>query len=186
MQTDESLALAIQQGDKNALIELVNRHHSRLIGYLYRICDGDRGLAEDMTQETFLRTIRSIQQYEYPRRFKTWLYTIATNIMRDHYKRAEMRYTILSIDRSESINSHSELTPEDTFLGDVEISHVIKALQQLSKLHQSVILLRYYEELPLKDIADILDIPVGTVKSRLSLGLKHLKKHLEQNDIYES
>ena len=70
---------------------LVDRHYDALIGYLYRLLYGDRALAEDMAQETFLRVLRGIKQYSYPRPFKAWLYAIATNLARDHYSRADTR-----------------------------------------------------------------------------------------------
>ena len=93
MLPDENLMLGIQQGNRGDLSALVERHHSPLLGFLYRMTGGDRSLAEDMVQETLLRLLRSIDQYQYPRPFKPWLYTIATNLVRDHYKRAEIRHT---------------------------------------------------------------------------------------------
>jgi len=185
VQTDEELAVSIQQGNQSALTELVNRHHSRLIGYLYRLTGGNRGLAEDMAQETFLRVIRAIEQYRYPRTFKTWLYAIATNIARDHFKRAEMRYSMIDVDSNEYINLSTDHQPETTLIVDAETQGVINALMSLSEHQRVVVVLRYYEGLALQDIATTLDIPVGTVKSRLSLGLKKLKEKLERSGVYE-
>ena len=91
--TDEQLALAIQNGRRNELAPLVQRYHSLLFGYLYHLCGGDRATAEDLVQESFLRALNGIGRYRYPQPFKPWLYAIATNLARDHYKRAETRYT---------------------------------------------------------------------------------------------
>src|SRR5579875_1676794 len=81
---------AILAGDQAALAVLVTRHHAPLLGYLYRLVGGDRPLAEDLVQETLLHVL---QQRAYPaqRLFKPWLYTIATNLARDHFKSAAVR-----------------------------------------------------------------------------------------------
>src|SRR5690348_16564761 len=92
--TDEALAQGVKAGNRQHLALLVERHHSLLIGFLYRMTGGDRLAAEDLAQEAFLRVMRAIGQYEYPRPFKPWLYQIATNLARDHYKRAETRRVV--------------------------------------------------------------------------------------------
>jgi len=85
--TDENLALSIKQGNIGALSLLVERHYSSLKGYLYRMTNGNLSLSEDLAQESFLRVLRGIHQYHYPRPFKTWLYTIATNVARNFLNR---------------------------------------------------------------------------------------------------
>src|SRR5512147_1676008 len=95
---DEELAHRVQQGRTSDLAVLVQRHHSPLLGFLYRLTGGDRALAEDLTQEAFLRALRSIRQYQPSRRFKPWLYAIAVNVARDHFKRADTRYAVTLTD----------------------------------------------------------------------------------------
>jgi RNA polymerase sigma-70 factor (ECF subfamily) len=82
--SDEQLMAAVLAGDQVALAKLVTRHHAPLLGYLYRLAGGDRPLAEDLVQETFLRILR---QRTHPSLcpFKPWLYKIATNLARDHF-----------------------------------------------------------------------------------------------------
>ncbi len=88
--SDEQVMAAVMAGDQAALAALVTRHHSPLLGYLSRLTGGDRPLAEDLVQETFLRVLRQgICQPDRP--FKPWLYAIATNLARDHFKSAAMR-----------------------------------------------------------------------------------------------
>jgi RNA polymerase sigma-70 factor, ECF subfamily len=174
--SEEDLALAVQQGDESALTQLIERHHSPLLGFLYRMTGGDRTLAEDLVQETFLRMMRSIHSYHYPRRFKSWLYAIATNVTRDYFKRAETRRTI----------SVAEFDPEQFGASDEaglsagEEQMIAQALARLPDHQRSAVIMRYYQDLSLAEIAEALDIPVGTVKSRLSLGLARLKPWLEQ------
>ena len=176
--TDEQLAHQIQQGEAQALTALVERHHGALLGYLYRLTGGHRPLAEDLTQETFLRVLRRIVQYQYPRPFKPWLYAIATNLARDHYKQAEQRYATAALDLAELLPDHHAPAPGETFTKQLEAQQVVKALSTLPPPQRETIVLRYYQDLTLEDIAATLHIPVGTVKSRLSLGLKRLKTML--------
>ena len=86
MQTDEQLARQLQRGDTQALAQLVERHHSPLLGFLYRLTGGDRALAEDLVQDTLLRVLRTSQQYHAARPFKPWLYAIALNVARKSRK----------------------------------------------------------------------------------------------------
>ena len=185
MESDEILAQRIQTGDTNALAPLVKRHHSRLIGYLYRLC-GDRTLAEDLTQDAFVRVIRAIHTYRYPRPFKAWLYAIATNLHRDHAKRAETHYTTIDTNTAEDVLEAPDTRPERLFEQLTESNQVIDALMTLSDQHRTVIVLRYYELFALKDIADALDIPLGTVKSRLNNGLRYLRQRLEKDFFHDT
>jgi RNA polymerase sigma-70 factor, ECF subfamily len=181
LQTDETLALGVQRGSKSDLSELVHRHHHLLIGYLYRMTGGDRVLAEDLAQETFLRVIRGIKQYQYPRPFKPWLYALATNLARDYYKRADTRRSLLILD---SLTSKivSDDQPEDAMLLSDETRGVAMALQVLPDTHREAVILRYYQGFSHSEIAEALNIPVGTVKSRLSNGIARLREILSEVD----
>jgi RNA polymerase sigma-70 factor (ECF subfamily) len=179
--TDEDLAQGIKQGDRQHLALLVERHQSPLIGFLYRMTDGDRTLAEDLVQETFLRVLRSIQQYQHPRPFKPWLYQIATNLVRDHYKRAETQRAFGMPDDMERMSDEFPL-PEEALLLDAETQQVIVALRTLPDHQREAVILRYYQELSLGEIAEVLNIPAGTVKSRLSLGLGRLREFLLERE----
>ncbi len=181
MCSDEELAQGIQRGRRDDLAVLVERHHSPLLGFLYRMTGGDRALAEDLVQETFVRILRGIHQYAYPRPFKPWLYQIATNLARDHYKRADTRRTDSLTEDTQSQHSADETLPEDALLLNNEAQQVASAIRLLPEHQREVIVLRYYQELSLAEIAAALSIPVGTVKSRLSIGLNRLRAYcLEQ------
>jgi RNA polymerase sigma factor (sigma-70 family) len=173
--SDEQLALGIQHSRADDLTLLVERHHGPLLGFLYRMTGGDRALAEDLVQETFLRLMSKIDSYRYPRPLKPWLYAIAVNLARDHYKQAELRHT-------DSMPTQFEIsvagTLETELVTNEETQQVVTAMNNLPLLHREVILLRYFHELSLEEISRILQVPVGTVKSRLSLGLQHLKERV--------
>jgi RNA polymerase sigma-70 factor (ECF subfamily) len=173
--SDERLAYGIQHACAEDLDRLVERHHAPLLGFLYRITGGDRFLAEDLVQDTFLRMMSRIDTYRYPRPFKPWLYAIAVNLARDYFKQAELRHT-------DSTPPHFEVpvtaTPETEFVETEETQRVAAAMNRLPLFQREAILLRYFQELSLVEMAQVLQVPVGTVKSRLSLGLKSLKENL--------
>ena len=177
MRTDEELALGVQRGSADDLAALVERHHGPLLGYLYRMTGGDRPLAEDLVQETFLRVLRSIGQYQHPRPFKPWLYAIATNLARDHYKRAETRYTVG--EGNEGLARGQAVLPEARVLAEEEAERVAAAVTALPAGQREAVVLRYYQSLSLAEIAEALGVPLGTVKSRLHLGLRRLRAMLE-------
>jgi RNA polymerase sigma-70 factor (ECF subfamily) len=174
--SDEELALNMQRGDASALQNLVERHHSPLIGFLYRMTGGDRALAEDLVQEAFLRVLKAIRQYTYPRPFKAWLYAIATNLTHDYFKRAEVRQRA----DTPAEKAPGQIDgPENDLLAADEARQVARALQALPDGQREAVILRYYQGLSLNEISEVLDVPLGTVKSRLSLGLRRLREILE-------
>ncbi|MCP5100905.1 MAG: RNA polymerase sigma factor, partial [Chloroflexi bacterium] len=143
---------------------------------------GNRPLAEDLVQETFLRMMGKIGQYTYPRPFRAWLYTIANNLLRDHFKRAETRLT--GATPAETLDQwQSDVPQPETAVQTQQITQqLINAVTTLPLHQRETIILRYAEGLSLQEISIILQIPVGTVKSRLSLGLKRMKEGLSDED----
>ena len=179
MISDEQLAQGIQQGNEADLRWLTERHNGPLLGFLWRMTNGDRPLAEDLVQETMIRMLRGIKGYDGQRPFKPWLYQIAVNVTRDYYKQAEMRHT-------QSANGAMELVmaaqrPETAVIAQETMNEAVTAVHHLPPQQREAILLRYSEGMALADIATILDVPVGTVKSRLSLGLKQLRQTLAEH-----
>jgi RNA polymerase sigma-70 factor (ECF subfamily) len=184
VRSDEALAYGVQQGHTDDLRALVERYHGPLLGYLYRLTGGDGVLAEDLVQETFLRVLRSIEQYRHPRAFKPWLYAIATNLGRDHYKRLATRQTVAITEAVlNQPDQRTSAAPEAVALAHDEAIWVNAALADLPDHQREVVVLRYYQELALTEIAEALNIPVGTVKSRLSLGLQRLRSRLMEEEL---
>ena len=180
MRSDEMLAQGVQQGNQADMTELVNRYYDSLLNFLYRMCGGRQTLAEDMVQETFLRVLRKIALYDVQRPFKPWLYTIATNIARNYHQQADTRYTENPSEEADYEDENPQ--PEFSLMQAETAENVARALAQLPEHQREVVVLFYYEEMAQKDIATVLDIPVGTVKSRLSLGLKRLRATIEATD----
>jgi RNA polymerase sigma-70 factor, ECF subfamily len=177
--SDEQLMANVVAGDQVALATLVARHHAMLLGYLCRLVDGNRALAEDLSQETLLRVLRQ-DSYPSHRPFKPWLYTIATNLARDHFKSAAVRQRGHSSEEDPALLQMSDSAPgpEEHALAAEQGSEVRAALAQLSEDHRVVVLLRFYQGFSLQEIAQTLQIPVGTVKSRLSIALHRLRAEL--------
>lgn len=179
MKTDEELALGIQNGQQADLSPLIERHYHALKGFVYRMTNGDELLSQDMVQEAFLRMIHNIHHYTYPRPFKPWLYAITANLVRNHYQRADTRRAhALTADAWEQMPD-ADQAPEAHLAAADEGRAVSRALASLPYPLREVITLRYVQELSLAEIAAALDIPLGTVKSRLNTGLKRLRQAVE-------
>ncbi len=177
--SDEELALQMKSGSRDALALLAGRYHGPLLGFLFRMTGGDRPLAEDLVQETFLRVLRAIAGYRHPHPFKPWLYAIAVNLVRDHFKQAEMRRVRAWPEDFEATSLEST---EDPLLATEDARRVAAAVRSLPLRQRETLILRYYQGLSLAEIAGALRIPEGTVKSRLSLGLQRLKDCLKEMD----
>jgi RNA polymerase sigma factor (sigma-70 family) len=172
--SDEELFLALRQGSQEALEELVHRYHGALFGYAYRQVR-DYHLAQDLVQETFFRLCRFSAGVNSPGAIKTWLYKVITNLINDWGQSAYQRYEYPSAQEQRT----SKMVPfSDLIEQKEECRQILTAIRYLDQPHRNVVFLRFYEDLSLEQIAEVLDIPVGTVKSRLHYGLKTLLKCL--------
>ena len=173
VQTDEQLMLHLMDGDATALEQLVERYHQPLLGYVYRLTNGNYALAEDLVQEIFVRILQQ-NSYQSHRLFKPWLYAIATNLARDHFRSAAVAYTV---PQDEAVLTHADPGPgpEARALAAEQGHAVLQALGQLSPAYRAALLLRFYQGLSLQEIAEVLGVPLGTVKSRLSVGTHQLR-----------
>ncbi len=179
--SDEQLLSAVLSGEMAALTQLVERYQRPLTGYLERLLGGDWPLAQDLAQETFLRVLRQ-RGCRGQRPFKPWLYTIATNLARDHFKSAtNRRATPLDDVTAESLVT-DETGPEEQALAQERGHEIMAALATLGEEYRVTLLLRFYGDLGLREIADALDIPLGTVKSRLTMGLRRLRSALSAEE----
>lgn len=177
--SDEQLMTAVMAGDQVALAALVTRHHAPLLGYLYRLVGGDQQLAEDLVQETLLHVLKQ-HTYHDDRPFKPWLYAIATNLARDYFKSAAVRKSGREGDEEKVLLHLYDSTPgpEERALAAERGSEVRAALVQLREEYRVVVVLRFYQGFSLQEIAETLHIPLGTVKSRLSVGVHRLRSML--------
>lgn len=178
MIADEELIKQIKYGEKTALNLLLQRYHRPIHAYAVRM-GFDYHIANDIVQDIFIKLIRNITSYETDRPFRPWLYTIASNTCKDYFKKAHVKRDVLTADTPEAPPAIAD-NPEDLFMLEEKRNQVAEALFRLSEIHREVIVLRYYQELKLEEIAAVLTIPLGTVKSRLSHALHHLKNWFEE------
>lgn len=165
MTTDEALMLQFQRGSREAFEELFARYREPLYGFFRRRLDsGER--AEDLTQETFLVVIRGTSKYEPRALVRTYLYAIALKL--------------LSTERRKQVASQGLSGPEPAVEESAETSlWVREALAKLDDSDREVLMLREYEQLSYGEIADLLRVPVNTVRSRLFRSRMALKNCLE-------
>jgi len=183
---DEELLILFCKGQTEAFGVLVRRYERELYGYLCRYL-GDTNLAEDVFQNTFLQLYLKSGQYEAGRPVRPWLYTIATNQAIDALRR-NGRHQALSLDQQYDGLPEGELHglaealeskisgPLDAVQGQERRERIRQSVDQLPEFLRQVLLLAYYQGLKYREIADILGIPVGTVKSRLHAALVKLQE----------
>ncbi len=179
--SDEELFALFRQGTLEAFGALVRRYEGELYGYLRRYL-GDRDLADDVFQNTFLQLYTKIQQYEPGRPVRPWLYAIATNQAIDAMRRQGRHQTIRLHAEGEDAGEGALpqlLTllesrgpgPLDLLQSEERKQLIRAGVEKLPDFLKQVVILAYYQGLKYKDIADIMAIPVGTVKSRLHTAL---------------
>jgi RNA polymerase sigma-70 factor (ECF subfamily) len=172
---ETELILRAQRGDRSAFGELVCLHSRGVTGVIYRMC-GDLQLAEDAAQETFLQAWQHLPSYRPAMSLRNWLYRIAVNAAIDMLRRNK-RILPASLDDI-SLQDRAP-GPEAIVSREERIALIQKAVLSLPEASRAVLVLREYEEMSYHEISDALDIPLGTVMSRLSYARKVLKKILE-------
>ncbi len=182
--SDEDLLARFQRGQTEAFGALVRRYERELYGYLRRYL-GDSTLADDVFQNTFLALYTKIGQYESGRPVRPWLYTIATHQAIDALRRNN-RHQALSLDQGREERPDGEFQglmelleartpgPVEQLQGEELRERVRASVDRLPEFMRQVVILAYYQGLKYREIAEILDIPVGTVKSRLHAALVKL------------
>jgi RNA polymerase sigma-70 factor, ECF subfamily len=182
--SDEDLLQQFRGGRREAFGVLVRRYEGELYGYLRRYL-GDASLADDVFQNTSLQVFTKAAQYEPGRPVRPWLYTIATNQAIDALRR-QGRHNAVSLDQDREEATGAELSqlvglletrgpgPLDQLQGEERRQLVRAGVERLPEFLKQVVILAYYQGLKYRDIADILGIPVGTVKSRLHAALVRL------------
>ena len=180
--TDEELLRQYLAGDEAAFTALVSRYSKELFGFLVRFLR-DRALAEDVFQEAFLQLHLSAGTFDPSRRLKPWLFTIAANKARDAM-RSRQRRQAAPLDAAVKPDSpeqttYASLMPADVpapneALTNLETRRAVQNIvEEMPENLRLVLLLSYFHEVPYKDIADMLSLPLGTVKSRLHAAVKY-------------
>jgi RNA polymerase sigma-70 factor (ECF subfamily) len=167
--TDNELVAASLSGDASAFGLLVVRYRRLAIGVAYRMC-GDAALAEDIAQDTFVRVWDRLHTYRPQGSFRGWMCRIATNLTIDALRRQRPTVDVEKV----SLEATSG-RPEANALRDERAHAVRSAIAGLPEQTRAALVLREYEGLSYQEIADVLDVPIGTVKSRLNDARRRLR-----------
>jgi RNA polymerase sigma-70 factor (ECF subfamily) len=178
-------------GDKDAFQELVTRYKDQLYAFLRRFLNQQQ-LVEEAFQETFLQLYRSRKTFERDRPLRPWLFTIAANKARDALRKQQRQETVsisamaepteLSIDDVMNSLKAYEITPYDEAAKTEQAEKVRQIIADMPANLREILLLAYFEQFSYKQMADMLSIPIGTVKSRLHTAIVHFTKKWKSTD----
>jgi RNA polymerase sigma-70 factor, ECF subfamily len=174
--SDEELMAMILNKNELAFGELYFRYSKKMFSYFYRMLYCDRDKARDFLQDLFLKLIEKPESFDHERQFSPWFYSVATNMCKNEYKKIKIRnehsatHTVSDI--SVNTNIYDELDLK-SFMGELYL-----LLEEMDDDHRFAFLLRYGNNLSIKEIAEILDCPEGTIKSRLYYTMKYLSERL--------
>lgn len=182
LDSDAALMARVQAGDLDAFEPLVRRYERRLFGYFLNLVE-DPATAADLAQETFVRVYRAAGRYRESGRFESWLFRIAANLVRSRQRRPDQRVPHLSLEeapagaRELAVGGREGRPDEATWRAEVRDA-LTRALPRLPFVFREAVLLRDVEGRSYREIAEMLGVEEGTVKSRAHRGRKHLRELL--------
>jgi len=189
---DEDLMRLCQEGDEAAFEVLFHRFEAPALSFINRLI-GDRNRTEALGQEAFLRIYKDAKSYQYPRSFATWFYTIVRNLCKNEL-RWRSRHPTVSIEenvggggRGDSDSQHigdnlraESNDPLDQMMNEELTKKLDTALKDLPELERDILILKCYQGLKYREIADVVGVPVGTVRSRIHAALERLRKQVKE------
>jgi len=188
--TDKELVRLSRRGDERAARELVHRFERPVFSIVYRMVR-DRELAEDLSQDVFVRTFNNLHRYDRSYRFSSWLFKIAYNLTVDHLRKRELPVIsvhgapdALTPERQEAtslILESDEEAPDDRLVAKELAGELEEAIAGLREDYRTAILLRHVEGRPYEEISEIMGIPLGTVKTYIFRARRELRAALSQS-----
>jgi RNA polymerase sigma-70 factor (ECF subfamily) len=175
MQTDDALMQRVSQGDEEAFREIVDRYKDSLVNYLTHLVRS-RDRAEEVAQDAFVRLYRNAAKYRERERLGPYLFRIATNLVVTEIRR-EKRWSLL-LPRFQASTRQTVPSPDATLLTDEIQRQVVAALERLPIKYRAPLVLFEMEEWSYEEIAQAMEVAVGTIKSRISRARELLRKHL--------
>jgi RNA polymerase sigma-70 factor (ECF subfamily) len=180
MRDDNLLVNACLTGDLSAFETLIRKYQNRIARVLYLLI-GNQDDVQDVAQETFIRAFRCLHTFRGSSSFSTWLHRIALNTARNWIRKSKRnRELLVSTDNWWHCNTEK---PDDSLISRERVSEIHYALGQLPPLYREVIILRHFDELSYDEIADVLQVPIGTVRSRLAKARELLQHFLTKDYI---
>jgi len=184
---DVHLMLEFQGGDKASFEALMHKYYPRLLNFIHRFV-GQREIAEDLTQEVFMKVYQAVSAYRPQSKFQTWIYTIAKNISLNELRRN--RGSVVSLDEPFSsqegelkrdVEDPSGVRPDEDLLRQETMRAVRQAIHALPENQRMAVILRRYEQFSYEEIAQTMRVSVEAVKSLLSRAKENLKEKLIKN-----
>lgn len=175
---------AIGKLKPNAFDELYERYSERIFRYFLRMLSKNEDIANDFTQEIFLKVIESPNAYDSSRNFSTWFFSVAHNMCKNEYRKQSVRGNMVRLDpHHEDI---ARLEPGfENYDKEVFKHHLNRLLSQMDPEHKEVFILKIQEEMSIKEISVVMNCPEGTVKSRLHYTIKKLTAELSMFDPFK-
>ncbi len=172
---DDDLMAQVQQGSELAFNELYQRYSQRILFFMYKMLRQDEAKAQDLLQDVFLKIIEAPQKFDVTKSFKTWIFTVAANHCKNYFRSHKGGFLTLeqaptAIEQAPTVQLKH---PRQGFQQQLQ-----KALDALPYQYKEAFVLKYKEGLSLKEIATVMDCPLGTVKSRLNSATKKLSQSL--------
>ncbi|MEN3185341.1 MAG: sigma-70 family RNA polymerase sigma factor [Atribacterota bacterium] len=187
-QEDREIVQEVLNGKKELFALLVHRYEDKIFNYIYYMVK-QKEEAEDLAQTTFVKAFFSLRQYNHAYEFSTWIYTIARNVCLDYFRKRKRGDVDLSLNFAVSEDGDTEMgelieeehspDPLRTVLNEELREKIEKAIERLPLNLREIVVLRHLEDCSYEEIAQIMDLPVGTVKSCLHRARKKLKEWLE-------
>jgi RNA polymerase sigma-70 factor (ECF subfamily) len=182
---DSDLLQRYRQGDEQAFREIINRYKNPLYAFLRRFVSQD-DVVEDVFQETFLQLYASRDSFDTDRPLRPWLFTIAANKAKDALRKMQRQSSMsmgaiadagdFSLDEVVNILTSYETTPEDEVSAEETAQRVRQVISEMPENLRGILILAYFEQFSYKHMAEILSIPIGTVKSRLHTAVVYFMK----------
>jgi RNA polymerase sigma-70 factor, ECF subfamily len=186
--TDQEIVVLARQGREAAYKELIGRYQRPVFSLIYRLVR-DREKSEDLAQETFIKVLNALDRYDPSFKFSSWIFKIAHNTSLDHLRKKEL--VTLSLEGSPHAESQSEIeastvqalsteeTPED-YAASRELGATLeKAIGRLRPEYRTAIVMCHVEGRPYEEIAEVMGVPLGTIKTYIHRARNELKKELE-------
>jgi RNA polymerase sigma-70 factor (ECF subfamily) len=171
--SDEELMQFIKNGKEAAFEELYTRYADKLYGYFYKMLWQNVEKSNDFTQELFLKIIEKPHLFDTSKRFSTWVFTVANNLCKNEYRKnnnKQKAYNGFTYLREDLVEYNIQNMDNELFINKIN-----QAIETLDSSHKTCFILRYKEELSIKEISKIVNCPEGTVKSRLYHATKKIQ-----------
>ena len=178
MWEDYILIMRIKRGDTDAWEDLVNKYYGKIFAYCFRRSYGNRSLASDLTQDIFLKLIQVVPTYAFKGNFYNYLYTIAVNHCNTVVKKKKLEV----VELDERFLADKLETVENLLVRQDQSQLIQTALNRLPDIQREALILRYYQDLKVRDIARVTGVGVATAQSRIHQGLQKLDKWLDKEE----